>query len=127
MTFERLYRYQTIVREIDVIKTRPLPEALTAIDTTRPGVRTSSISDPTATVAEQRLYIRAELERLEAEKAAIEKFISDIDDEFIHAIAFDKFILGMSYRAIAREFYTNRNRVSQLLRDYIESCAYPCN
>ena len=123
MTFERLYQYKTIEKQIELLKSKSPPEVLRGVDTTKVNVASGSTSNPTADIAEQRLFIEQELTRLENEKQEIESFIADINDEFIRAIAFNKFVLGMTYQQIASQFFTNRNRVAGLLKEYIKDCA----
>jgi hypothetical protein len=123
MTFKRLYNYNTIVEQIAFIESKEMPEQLKGIDYSKPSVQSNTISKPAEDAAIECVTIEQEYQRLCKEKAELDAFIYDIEDEFTKAIAIQRFIYEQSYPDIARSLLSNRNKVSKTLKKYIKNSA----
>lgn len=123
MTFKRLYNYNTIVEQIAFIESKKMPEQLKGIDYSKPSVQSNTISKPAEDAAIECVTIEQEYQRLCKEKAELDAFIYDIEDEFTRAIAIQRFIYEQSYPDIARSLLSNRNKVSKTLKKYIKNSA----
>ena len=123
MTYERLSEYVNIANQIHFLENALMPEQLRALDTTKPFVQSNSISNPTEDIALKHITIGEELNRLKKELYELDAFIYGIKDEFTKAIAIQKFIYREPYSYIAYNLCSNRRKVSETLRSYIENSA----
>ncbi len=126
MTVERLQMYKIIETEIELYK-RKYALPILGVDTTKPNVQSSRISDSTANSAIQRMnvdpYIKAEYKRLVAEKKELDDFIYGIKDELIKAVAKRRFIEKETYAEMGRALNYSPKYLKNILTKFLnERC-----
>lgn len=122
MTLERLENYYIIANQIEAIKMEYLPSYISAVDTAKPPIQNSNISDITCDTALGQLdinpAIKAEYARLKAELKELNDFIFSVDDELIRAIMINRCCLNRTYEDIGRMVHYSADRCSKLLKKY---------
>lgn len=122
MTIERLQMYKVVEAEIEFYKRKYALPSL-GIDTTKPGVQNSKISDNTANSAIQKMnidpYIKAEYKRLIDEKKELDDFIYGIKDELIKAILKRRFIEKETYSQMSRELNYSAKYLKNTLTKFL--------
>lgn len=135
MTLERLQQYGVIVEQIELIKREYIPSYISAIDTSKPSVQSSNISDTTADIAIQQMNIdpaiKKEYARLRQELKDLNDFIFNIKDELIRAIVMRRFIPGkdgkvMIWDDIARDLHYSEKHCRRVMNDYFDAHLERC-
>lgn len=135
MTLERLQQYGVIVEQIELIKREYIPSYISAIDTSKPSVQSSNISDTTADIAIQQMNIdhaiKKEYARLRQELKDLNDFIFNIKDELIRAIVMRRFIPGkdgkvMIWDDIARDLHYSEKHCRRVMNDYLDAHLERC-
>lgn len=123
MTLERVENYYIIANQIEAIKMEYVPSYISAVDTSKPSVQNSNISDITCDTALEQLdinpAIKAEYTRLRAELAELNSFIFSVDDELIRAIMINRCCLNRTYEEIGRMVHYSAEHCSKLLKKYV--------
>lgn len=129
MTLERLQQYGVIVEQIELIKREYIPSYISAIDTSKPSVQSSNLSDTTADTAIQQMNIdpaiKKEYARLRQELKDLNDFIFNIKDELIRAIVMRRFIPGkdgkvMKWDDIARDLHYSKKYCQKLMKAFVK-------
>ena len=135
MTLEKLQQYGVIMEQIELIKREYIPSYISAIDTSKPSVQSSNISDTTADIAIQQLSIdpaiKKEYARLRQELKDLNDFIFSIKDELIRAIVMRRFIPGkdgkvMIWDDIARDLHYSEKHCRRVMNEYLEAHLERC-
>lgn len=135
MTLERLQRYGVIVEQIELIKREYIPSYISAIDTSKPSVQSSNISDTTADIAIQQMNIdtaiKNEYARLRQELEDLNDFIFNIKDELIRAIVMRRFIPGkdgkvMKWDDIASDLHYSEKHCRRVMNEYFDAHLERC-
>lgn len=125
MTFEELSNYRYIANLIERFRIEYVPSYLSAVDTSKPAVQTSNISNATADIAINRMCmddnIVREYNRLTEIKKRLDAYIYSIKDDLVKAIAIRHFVFGDTLEAISKELHYSRPQVSRKLHDYINT------
>ncbi len=125
MTLERLENYYIIANQIEAIRMEYIPSYISAVDTSKPSVQSSNLSDVTCDTALEQLdinpAIKEEYKRLINELSELNKFIFSINDELIKAIAVRRFCLRQSYREISKGTHYSGKQCSRMLKEYVSN------
>lgn len=123
MTLDRLENYYIIANQIESIRMEYIPSYISAVDTRKPFIQNSNLSDVTCDTALEQLdinpAIKEEYARLKAELAELNAFIFSVDDELIRAIMINRCCLNRTYEDIGRMVHYSADRCSRLLKKYI--------
>ena len=125
MTLERLENYYIIVNQIEAIKIEYMPSYIGAIDTSKPSVQSSDISDVTSDTALEQLNInpaiKEEYKRLRRELAELNAFIFSVDDELVRAILINRCCLNRTYEEIGKALHYSARHCSELIKKYLRN------
>lgn len=123
MTIQRLERYQTIKRQLEIFEADYGISYLSGVDLSKPGIQSGRISNPTADNAIKRYELtadcQAEYNRLFDELRALTKYILHIRSETVKEIAIRKFMKGQTFEEIGSAMNYDRTTVSKKLKTYI--------
>lgn len=123
MTIQRLERYQTIKRQIEIFEADYGISYISGVDLTKPSVQSGRISNPTAENAIKRYELTAdcqtEYNRLFEELCTLTKYIMHIRNETVKEIAMRRFMKGQTFEEIGRIMNYDRTTVSKKLKTYI--------
>lgn len=127
MTLERLEKYYIVANQLESIKLEYIPSYVSTVDTSKPSIQNSNISDITCDTALERLdinpAIKAEYIRLSTELKELNAFIFSIDDELIRAIAVKRCCLGQSYRNIGRDVHYSGKQCKRIFTKYVSNAS----
>lgn len=128
MTIERLEKYRSIKRQIEIFSSDLGVSYIGGVDTTKPSVQSGKKSTPAEDTA-LRLYeidreYASEYKRLLSELEKMTKYIMHIKNEEIKEIAMRKFMLGQTYEQIGDAMFFDRTTVMRKLRSYIAHNAH---
>lgn len=123
MTIERLERYQTIKRQLEIFEADYGISYVSGVDLTKPCVQSGRVGNPTAENAMKRYELTAdyqtEYNRLFDELRVLIKYIMHIRNETVKEIAMRKFMKGQTFEEIGNAMNYDRTTVSKKLKTYI--------
>lgn len=123
MTIQRLERYQSIKRQLEIFEADYGLTYIAGVDTTKPIVQSGKISNSTADIAIKKYELTAdyqtEYNRLYRELRELTKYIIHIKDEVVKEIAIRKFMKGQTFAEIGEIMNYDRTTVSKKLKNYI--------
>lgn len=128
MTIERLEKYRSIKRQIEIFSSDLGISYIGGVDTSKPSVQSGKKSTPTEDIA-LKLYeidreYSSEYKRLLSELEEMTKYIMHIKNEEIKEIAMRKFMLGQTYERIGDAMFFDRTTAMRKLRSYIAHNAH---
>lgn len=128
MTIERLEKYRSIKRQIEIFSSDLGISYIGGVDTSKPSVQSGKKSTPAEDMA-LRLYeidkeYSSEYKRLLSELEEMTKYIMHIKNEEIKEIAMRKFMLGQTYEQIGDAMFFDRTTAMRKLRSYIAHNAH---
>lgn len=128
MTIERLEKYTSIKRQIEIFRSDLGISYICGVNTTKPSVQSGKKSTPAEDMA-LRLYdidkeCYSEYKHLISELEDMTKYILHIKNEQIKEIAIRKFMLGQTYEQIGKAMFFDRTTAMRKLRNYIAHNAH---
>lgn len=128
MTIERLEKYRSIKRQIEIFSSDLGISYIGGVDTSKPSVQSGKKSTPTEDIA-LKLYeidreYSSEYKRLLSELEEMTKYIMHIKNEEIKEIAMRKFMLGQTYEQIGEAMFFDRTTAMRKMRTYIAHNAH---
>ena len=109
MTIERLEKYRSVKRQIEIFSSDLGISYISGVDTTKPSVQSGKKSTPAEDMAlrlyeiDKRCY--SEYKHLISGLEYMTKYIMHIKDEQIKEIAIRKFMLGQTYEQIGNAMF----------------------
>lgn len=128
MTIERLEKYRSIKRQIEIFSSDLGISYISGVNTASISVQSGKKSTPAEDTA-LRLYeidreYSSEYKRLLSELEEMTKYIMHIKNEEIKEIAMRKFMLGQTYEQIGDAMFFDRTTAMRKLRSYIAHNAH---
>lgn len=128
MTIERLEKYRSIKRQIEIFSSDLGISYISGVNTASISVQSGKKSTPAEDMA-LRLYeidkeYSSEYKRLLSELEEMTKYIMHIKNEEIKEIAMRKFMLGQTYEQIGDAMFFDRTSAMRKLRNYIAHNAH---